>query len=626
MDKNERAKSVRIALAAVLLAAAYIVDAKTALPLWGSLLLYLVPYFTAGVDVLLEAVEKICRGELFDEDFLMSIATLGALAIGFLPGAQPQFAEAVFVMLFFQIGELFESIAAGKSRRSIAQLMDIRPDSASVERDGATVVVAPNEVAVGEIIAVLPGEKIPLDGTVVAGESTLDTAALTGESAPRDVAAGDEIVSGCVNLSGALRIRVSKPFGESTAAKILELVESASDNKSKSENFITRFARIYTPAVVGAAVALALLPPLFSGSFAANFAAWFVRALTFLVVSCPCALVISVPLTFFGGIGGASRKGILIKGSNYMESLARTGTVVFDKTGTLTEGVFAVTAVHPQQLDERELLHLAAHVESFSTHPLAVSLCQAYAGSTDCCAVSDVREIAGQGVCALVGGRTVAVGNSKLMDSLGAKWHPCHKSGTIVHVALDSQYVGHVVVSDRVKDDAAAAVSRLKECGVSKTVMLTGDREEVAAQVAAQVKVDEYHAGLLPGDKVARVEQLLAERAPGSTLAFVGDGINDAPVLARADVGVAMGALGSDAAIEAADVVLMDDKPARVADAIAASRRTLRIARENIIFALGVKLAVLALAVFGCAPLWLAVFADVGVTVLAVVNAMRALK
>ena len=613
-----RERILTIIVSSVLLLIAAIVEKKTAWATWQYLLLYLVPYLIVGRDTLKEAAEALAHGEALDENFLMSVATLGALAIGFMPGAETQFPEAVFVMLFFQVGELFEGIAEGRSRRSVAHLMDIRPDTAQVERDGVLQTVAPDSVAVGEVLLVRPGEKVPMDGVVLEGESSLDTVALTGESVPRSVRTGDEILSGCINLSGVLRVRTTKAFGESTASRILELVEHATENKSKSEHFITRFARIYTPIVVAMAVLLAVLPPLFTG----EWSAWIYRALMFLVVSCPCALVISVPLTFFGGIGGASRQGILVKGSAYLDTLSRIQTVVFDKTGTLTEGVFDVTAVHPETLDEQELLHLAAHVERHSTHPIAQALLRAYPHEQDGCSVSDIREYAGKGLTARVEGRTVAVGNDKLMEELGAAWHPCHHTGTIVHVTLDGAYAGHIVISDRIKEDAAWAVTDLHAAGIRRVVMLTGDQTNVAEAVAKELKLDDFHAGLLPAGKVARVEELLSQ----GTLAFVGDGINDAPVLARADLGIAMGALGSDAAIEAADVVLMDDKPSKIARAVRIARRTLRIARENLWFAIGVKLFVLALAAFGVATLWMAVFADVGVTVLAVLNALRALR
>ena len=595
---------------------------------WQLLLVYLVPYLLIGHETLHEAWEGITKGEMFNEHFLMSIATIGALCIGFLPGAETEFPEAVFVMLFFQIGELFEGYAEGKSRDSIAHLMDIRPDIAHVETNSQLSTlnsqlkdVSPESVGVGEIIIIRPGEKVPLDGVIIEGTSALNTVALTGESLPRDVNVGDEVISGCVNLSGVLRVRTTKAFGESTVSKIISLVENAGERKSQSETFITRFARIYTPIVVFAALALAIIPTLFGGSFAT----WLYRALMFLVVSCPCALVISVPLTFFGGIGGASRKGILIKGANYMDVLAKVDTVVFDKTGTLTHGQFAVEAVHPDTCDEHQLLHLAAHVEHFSTHPIGAALRDAFPDeATDGCQVADVEEIAGHGIRAKVkmfNGQCsmVNVGNTKMMDAIGARWHDCHHVGTIIHVAIDGQYAGHIVINDQIKSDSAEAISQLHALGINKTVMLTGDRKEVADHVAKELNLSEYHAELLPADKVAQVEQL-------KNFAFVGDGINDAPVLARADVGIAMGGLGSDAAIEAADVVLMDDKPSKIALAIRIARRTLKIARQNVWFAIGVKVAVLILATFGLATMWLAVFADVGVTVLAVLNAMRALK
>ena len=581
---------------------------------WQLLLVYLVPYLLIGHETLHEAWEGILKGDAFNEHFLMSVATIGALCIGFLPSAETEFPEAVFVMLFFQIGELFEGYAEGKSRDSIAHLMDIRPDIAHLE-DGKD--VSPESVGVGEIIVIRPGEKVPLDGVIIEGTSALNTVALTGESLPRDVNVGDEVISGCVNLSGVLRVRTTKAFGESTVSKIISLVENAGERKSQSETFITRFARIYTPIVVFLALALAVIPTLFGGSFAT----WLYRALMFLVVSCPCALVISVPLTFFGGIGGASRKGILIKGANYMDVLSKVDTVVFDKTGTLTHGQFAVEAVHPDTCDEHQLLHLAAHVEHFSTHPIGAALRDAFPDeATDGCQVSDVEEIAGHGIRARVGDQIVCVGNTKMMDAIGAKWHDCHHVGTIIHVAIDGQYAGHIVINDQIKSDSAEAIASLKALGITRTVMLTGDRKEVADHVAQTLQLSEYHAELLPADKVKYIESLELRTA------FVGDGINDAPVLARADVGVAMGGLGSDAAIEAADVVVMDDKPSKIALAIRIARRTLKIARQNVAFAIGVKVAVLILATFGFATMWLAVFADVGVTVLAVLNAMRALK
>lgn len=617
-EEEGHGRLIKIIAAAVLLAAAWLIEKNTSWTTWQYLLLYLVPYLVVGWDTLKEAAEALVHGEPLSEDFLMSVATLGALGIGFMPGAETQFPEAVFVMLFFQVGELFEEMAEGRSRKSISHLMDIRPDSANVERDGNLVTVHPEEVAVGETILIRPGEKVPMDGVVLEGSSSLDTVALTGESVPRSIGPEDEILSGCVNLSGVLRVKTTKAFGESTAAKILDLVENAAESKSRSESFITKFARIYTPIVVALAVLVAVIPGLVTG----EWVTWIYRGLLFLVVSCPCALVISVPLTFFGGLGGASRKGILIKGSNLMDTLSRIKTVVFDKTGTLTQGVFEVTAVHPEVIDQKELLHLAAHVERHSVHPIAMALRNAYPDEADSCKVEAVAEQAGHGVTAMVNGKKVAVGNSKLMEAEGAAWHPCHHTGTIIHVAIDGVYAGHIVISDRIKEDSAEAIRALKAAGISNTVMLTGDQKDVAASVAGTLKLDSFYAQLLPADKVSRVEELLRE----GPLAFVGDGINDAPVLTRADVGIAMGALGSDAAIEAADVVLMDDKPSKVAQAITISRRTIRIAKENIWFAIGIKVLVLVLAALGLASMWMAVFADVGVTVLAVLNAMRALR
>lgn len=623
-------KLLRIIMTATLLLGAWLLTASVPMPVWQQLALFLIPYLLIGYDVLAEAWEGIREGDPFDEDFLMAIATIGALLIGFLPGAETQFPEAVFVMLFFQIGELFEDYAEDKSRHSIAEMMDLRPDTAMVMRGGEEQTVAPDSVAVGETVVVRPGEKVPLDGVVRRGASTLNTQALTGESLPRSVSEGDDVISGCVNLSGVIQVEVRKSFGESTASKIMQLVESSSENKSKSETFIHKFAHVYTPVVVVLALALAFIPPFFCTSYADSFAVWLYRALTFLVVSCPCALVISVPLTFFGGIGGASCHGILIKGGNYMDTLAKLRTVVFDKTGTLTKGVFAVDAVHPSTLDATELLHLAAHVESYSTHPIAAALREAFHDGPDNCTVCQVEEIAGQGVRAKVNGKNVSVGNRKMMEAEGAAVVACEKcgdqAGTVVHVAVDGVYAGHVVISDQVKADAAEALRSLKAMGVSRTVMLTGDQQRAAEHVARTIGIDEMYAGLLPAGKVEQVERLLRQRPAGSTLAFVGDGINDAPVLARADVGIAMGALGSDAAIEAADVVLMDDKPSKVATAIAIARRTIRIAHENAWFAIAVKVAILILAVCGLAGMSLAVFGDVGVMVLAVLNATRALR
>lgn len=623
-----RGKLLLIAATVFLLIGAVIVEHNTSLATWQLLLVYLVPYLLIGHDTLGEALEGIAKGDMFNEDFLMSVATIGALCIGFLPGAETQFPEAVFVMLFFQVGELFEGYAEGRSRESISHLMDIRPDVANVERNGTVESIKPEEVSVGETIVVRPGEKIPLDGIIVEGTTSLNTIALTGESCPREVEEKDEVVSGCINLTGVIRVKTTKTFGESTVSKIIRLVESADENKSRSESFITRFAHVYTPIVVFAALALAFIPPFFSADgYATAFSTWLYRALIFLVVSCPCALVISVPLSFFGGIGAASRRGILIKGSGYMDTLANLGTVVFDKTGTLTHGEFAVEAVHPSDFDEHELLHLAAHVEHFTTHPIGAALRNAFPSEAiDGCKIEEVEEIAGRGIRAKVSGRTVCVGNGKMMEDIGLEAHNCHLAGTIIHVAVDGKYAGHIVINDKIKEDSAEAITSLKRLGVEKTVMLTGDREAVGKNVAERLGLDEYHAELLPADKVAHVERLIREKAEGKSLAFVGDGINDAPVLKRADVGIAMGALGSDAAIEAADVVLMDDKPSKISTAIDIARRTIHIARENVVFAIGVKVAVLLLATVGLGNMWMAVFADVGVTVLAVLNAMRTLR
>ena len=622
----ERKKIIQLIVSAVLLAAAMTIEHMLSLPMWQLLLIYLPAYLLAGYETLAEAWEGIIECEPFNEDLLMSVATLGALLIGFLPSGEPEMAEAVFVMLFFQVGELFEDYAEGQSRRSISALMSLRPDEAHVERAGQLLTVVPTNVAVGELMVVQPGEKVALDGVVVEGSSTLNTVALTGESMPRSVAMGDAIFSGCINREGLLRVKVTKPFGESTVSKIIALVERAAANKSKRETFIARFAKIYTPIVVYLALALAVLPPLLSGDFAGSFPLWLNRALTFLVVSCPCALVLSIPLTFFGGIGGASRQGILIKGGNYIDALAKGTTVVFDKTGTLTRGVFSVTAVHPADLSEHELLHLAAHVERFSTHPIAQSLREAFGNEADGCTVEQTEEIAGQGIRARVNGKLVCVGNTKLMDSVGAHWRACHLTGTIIHVAVEGIYMGHIVIADELKPDAATTIAQLKAMGVQQTVMLTGDRHDVGQQVARELHIDQVAAELMPADKVAHVEQLMCQKRAGGSLLFVGDGINDAPVLARADVGIAMGGLGSDAAIEAADVVLMDDKPSKVVRAISLARQIIAIAHQNVAFAIGVKVAVLVLATFGWASMWMAVFADVGVTVLAVLNAMRTLR
>lgn len=623
-----KSKVVLIGTTILLLVGAALIEHFMNLATWQLLLIYLVPYILIGHDTLKEAAEGIMKGDMFNEDFLMSVATIGALAIGFLPGSDNEFMEAVFVMLFFQIGELFEGYAEGRSRDSISHLMEIKPDVANVERNGNTMQVSPEEVAIGETIVIRPGEKVPLDGKVIEGQSALNTIAITGESMPRQITEGNEVISGCINISGVIKVQTTKTFGESTVSKIINLVENANENKSKSESFISRFAHVYTPIVVFLAVALALVPPIFSAaSYAESFPLWLNRALIFLVVSCPCALVISVPLTFFGGIGGASRNGILIKGSNYMDALANLSTVVFDKTGTLTHGQFEVEAIHPENYDAQELLHMAAHVEHFTTHPIGAALRDAFPNeATDGCTITEVEEIAGQGIRAKVGNHTVCVGNTKMMDSIGAKWHNCHKVGTIIHIAIDGIYAGHIIINDKIKEDSKEAISQLKALGVGKTVMLTGDRKEVGEHVAQQLHIDEYHTELLPTDKVSHMERLINEKPAGSTLAFVGDGINDAPVLKRADVGIAMGAFGSDAAIEAADVVLMDDKPSKVATAISIARRTISIAHQNVWFAIGVKVAILLLATVGLGNMWMAVFADVGVTVLAVLNAMRALK
>ncbi|BDF66970.1 cadmium transporter [Oscillospiraceae bacterium] len=624
MTPKQKKMLARIVSAAVLFVAAELVTRAAALPGWGRLLIFLIPYFVIGWDILWRAARNIAHGQVFDENFLMALATVGALAIGEYP-------ESVFVMLFYQVGEFFQGWAVGRSRQSIAALMDIRPDYANVEREGREEKVDPEDVAVGETILIKPGERVPLDGVILEGTSALNTAALTGESLPRDVQPGDDVISGCVNLTGLLRVRTTKEFGDSTVSKILDLVENSSSKKAKAEQFITRFARWYTPVVVIGAVLLAVIPPLVTGG---DWSKWIEQALIFLVISCPCALVISVPLTFFGGIGGASKQGVLVKGSNYLEALARTDIVVFDKTGTLTRGVFNVTAIHPDRCSEPQLLELAALAESYSSHPIARSLRDAYGMDMDESRVTHVAEIAGRGVKAEIGPaageggdvRTVYVGNDKLMEEMGVSWHPCHHVGTTVHVAAEGEYLGHIVISDEVKPDAKAAVAALKAAGVRRTVMLTGDAQAVGEAVGKELGLDEVHAQLLPAGKVEQVEALLSQKAPKGTLAFVGDGINDAPVLSRSDVGIAMGALGSDAAIEAADVVLMDDKPSKIAAAISIARRTLVIARQNIVFALAVKAVFLIMGLFGVANMWEAVFADVGVSVIAILNATRALK
>ena len=612
MSKKQKRMLARIAAAALLFAAAL------PLPLTGlaRLAVFLLPYAVVGWDVLWRAVRNIAHGQVFDENFLMALATIGALATGEYP-------EAVFVMLFYQVGELFQSYAVDQSRKSITALMDIRPDYANMEVNGQLQQVDPEDVAVGDTIVIKPGERIPLDGVVLEGTTTVDTAALTGESLPREAGPGDDVISGCVNLSGLLRVQVTRPFEESTVSKILDLVENASGRKAKAEHFITKFARYYTPIVVLAAVALAVLPPLFTSI---QWVDSIQRALNFLVVSCPCALVISVPLSFFGGIGGASRDGILVKGGNYLEVLAKAEIVVFDKTGTLTQGVFNVTAIHPDDCSEGQLLELAALAESWSDHPISRSLKEAYGKELDPARVSEAEELSGRGVRAVVDGRTICAGNDKLMEDIGVSWHPCHRVGTTVHVAADGVYLGHIVISDQVKPDAKEAIAALKSQGVRKTVMLTGDAREVGEDVAGRLGLDEVHTQLLPAGKVEQVEALLKQVSPKGALAFVGDGINDAPVLSRADVGIAMGGLGSDAAIEAADIVLMDDKPSKIAHAISIARRTLAIVRQNIVFALAVKLLVLVLSAAGWASMWAAVFADVGVSVIAILNAMRCLR
>lgn len=623
-------KLIRISLTSVLLLVAWLTEHNCNLPIWQILIIYLIPYLLISYDVLHEAVEGIMEGDPFDENFLMSVATIGAFAVGFLPNSEPQFLEGVFVMLFFQIGELFEHYAEDKTRDSISDLMDIRPDTANVLRNGESIVVNPSTIAVGEVVIIKPGEKIPLDGEVIEGSSSLNTIALTGESVPKDVTFGDSVISGCVNISGVLKVKVNKTFINSTASRILNLVEEASESKSKSESFIRRFARIYTPIVVISALFLAFIPPFFATSYTNALSTWLYRALTFLIVSCPCALVISIPLSFFCGIGGAGHVGILIKGGHYMEALARTKTIVFDKTGTLTHGVFEVESIHPNNISEQQLLHLAAHVEQYSNHPIATALCNAYKDNSCDCKVENIKEIAGQGISAEINGKNVCVGNEKMMKSIGAEIANCdkcnHFKGTIIYVAIDGVFAGHIIISDQIKTDSAHAITTLKKIGIEKTVMLTGDHKEVANFVAEQLGIDEHYSELMPADKVEHVERLLNEKSANNTLAFVGDGINDAPVLARADIGIAMGALGSDAAIEAADVVLMDDKPSKITKAIGISRRTIGIARQNAIFAIGVKVAVLALSTFGIATMGMAVFADVGVMVVAVLNATRALK
>ena len=623
MTKKQKKMLLRIIIAAVMLAALYFLPVTG----WLRLGLYLVTYLVIGYDILKKAGQGIANGRVFDENFLMAVATVGAFALAIYEKSG-DYNEAIAVMLFYQVGELFQSYAVGKSRKNISALMDIRPDYANIEQDGKLVQVDPDEVAVGTVIVVQPGEKAPIDGVVVEGSSTLNTSALTGESLPRDVHEGDEIISGCINMTGVLKIRTTKAFGESTVSRILELVENSSSRKSRSEDFIAKFARVYTPVVCYSALALAVLPPVIRlvGGMDGQWEQWIYRALTFLVTSCPCALVVSIPLSFFAGIGGASHEGILIKGSNYLETLSQVKTVVFDKTGTLTRGVFEVTAVHHSDMDEQKLLEYAALAECASSHPISKSLQRAYGKAIDRSRVTDIQELSGHGVTAVVDGHPVAAGNSKLMEQLGIPYHDCHSVGTIIHMAVDGQYAGHIVISDVVKPHAKEAVEALHKAGVEKTVMLTGDVKKVADAVAAELGVDEVHSELLPGDKVDKVESLLAQQSGKAKLAFVGDGVNDAPVLGRADIGIAMGAMGSDAAIEAADIVLMDDEPLQIAKAIRISRKCIGIVYENIVFALAVKFACLVLVAIGLADMWAAIFADVGVMVLAVLNAIRALR
>lgn len=625
MNTEKNKKKLQIIVSTILFTVAYVIDKKTNLTMTQNLCMYLVPYLAAGFDILREAAEKIFKGELFDEDFLMSIATIGALFIGFLPNKEPEFDEAVFVMLFYQVGELFEIIAEGNSKRAIENLMDIRPDSAYIEKDGKIIKVDPKIVKINDEIIIMPGKKVPMDGIIVDGKSSLNTVAITGESVPRDVKKGDMIISGCVNLTGTLTVRVTKTFGESTASKIIDLVKNASNSKSKSEKFITKFSKIYTPVICLIAVVLSVIMPLISGNFVANFATWFSRALTFLVVSCPCALVISVPLSFFGGIGGASKNGILIKGSNYIENLTKIKTMVFDKTGTLTEGVFEVVAVHPEIFNENEILHLASHVERYSTHPIAISLKKAYKKENDDCKVTNVEEIAGNGIKANVNGKEIYVGNDKLMESMNINYKKCDNVGTIVHVAYSDKYLGHIVISDKIKDDSKDGIEKIQSLGIN-TVMLSGDKKEVAKDVATKLKIKDYYGELLPQDKVAKLDQFMKNKIHDGEIAFVGDGINDAVSLTRADVGIAMGGIGTDAAIEAADVVIMDDKISKIFDAIGIAKKTIKIAKENIVFAIVVKIIVLILAGLGIAPMWMAVFADVGVTIIDTINATRTLS
>jgi len=625
-EKKDLKKEVfKIIVSSLLLVWAIVIEKNTNLQNWQYLIIFLIPYLIIGGEVLKEALEKLFHGELFEEDFLMSLATIGALVIGFLPNTENMFAEAVFVMLFFKVGELFEEIAEGKTEKSIEELMEIRPDYANLQKNGKVEKVSPEEVKVEDVIEVYPGEKVPLDGIIIEGESSVNTAAITGESVPRTLHKDEEISAGFVNLSSNIKIRVTKEFSESTASKIIDLVKNAVDNKSKSEKFITKFSRVYTPLVALIAVAISVIPPIIFGNFMSNFSTWLVRGLTFLVVSCPCALVISVPLSFFGGIGALSKHGILLKGSSYLEDLSKIKNIVFDKTGTLTEGVFEVVAIHPEKCDEHRLLHLAAHVERFSKHPIAISLKNAFKNEDDGCDVKVIEDVSGKGIKAIVNNEEVCVGNNKLMEEIKVEWKPCEHVGTIVHVAINNEYAGHIVISDKIKDDSISSIDELRNNGY-KVIMLTGDHEEVGKDIAQKLNVDEYHAELLPQDKAKILEDIIANESKNTKTIFAGDGINDAPVIAKADIGVAMGALGQDAAIEVADMVLMDDKVSKISKAIEIAKKTMNIAKQNIIFAILIKIVVLILAGFGYAPMWLAVFADVGVTVLAVLNAMRALK
>lgn len=625
MSHKHKKKLARILLAALVFLVVFLMVRLNHLSLVAQAFLYAIPFLMAGYDVLKKALVKISQGKVFSEHFLMSLATLGAFALSFMTG-EAEFAEAVFVMIFYQVGEFFEHIAEGSSEKSISELLDLRPNLVHLEEGGQTVDVDPKTLQKGQVIVIQPGEKVAIDGILVSGESSVDTAALTGESLPQSVQVGDQVLSGMINMTGVIRVKVLHRVEDSTLSKILDLLENSTAKKSKSERFMTKFAEVYTPTVVIAALILAFLPPVFSGDFVGNFPEWLSRALTFLVISCPCALVISIPLSFFGGLGASSKAGVLIKGSNYLESLASLETLLFDKTGTLTEGVFEVTALHSDDIKKEHLLHLASHAERFSSHPLAQSLREAYEKEAYDCSITDVTEKSGYGISAKVNGHDVAVGNTKFMDSLGAKWKPCHKAGTIVHVAIDGAYAGHIVISDCVKSDTKEALEQLRKAGVKNLVMLTGDRHEVAEKIAGDLSMTDYKAELLPADKVSELEGYLAKKSPRAIVGFVGDGINDAPVLARADVGIAMGGLGSDVAIEAADIVVMNDHLSKIAQAIKIARQTITIARENIIFSIGIKVLVLILASLGLANMWLAIFADVGVTVLATLNAMRTMK